>query len=107
MGVLQVQAEASPGTAAELPQQLSIASKGRSQHLRNGPHQLAVRNRFQHLAGDPFHKSGYPLGLTRWAEVASLATESQQILLGAVRTEDAGKATLSTRLPRHAACLIR
>ena len=91
-GVLQVQVEASPGTAAELPQQLSIAPKGGSQHLGNGPHQLAVRNRFQHLPGDPFHKSCYPLGLTRWTKVAGLTTESQQILPGAIRTEDAGKA---------------
>ena len=60
-GVLQVQAEASPGTPAELPQKLLIASKGGSQHLGNGPYQLAVRNRLQHLAGDPFHKSCYLL----------------------------------------------
>ena len=91
-GVLEVLAEAAPGTAAELPQQLSIASKGGSQHFGNGPHELAVRNRFQYLAGDPLHKSCYPLGLTRWTEVAGLATESQQILLAAVRTTDAGKA---------------
>ncbi len=91
-GVLQVLAQASPGAAAELPQELSIASKGRSQYLGNGPYQLAVRNRLQHLAGDPFHKGGHPLGLARWTEVAGLTTKSQQILLAAVRTTDAGKA---------------
>ena len=91
-GMSEVLAEASPSSTAEFPQKLSIASESGPKDFRDGPHQLPMRNLLEDLASDPLHKGRHSLGLTRRAEIASLAAEGQQVLLATLRTADAGEA---------------
>lgn len=60
---LGVLAQANPGTATELAQQLTIFSKGRAQDAGNSPDVLAMIDRFQDCFGHPLDKSGHPLAL--------------------------------------------
>jgi hypothetical protein len=74
-GMSEVLAEASPSGTAEFPQKLSIASESGPKDFRDGPHQLPMWNLLEDLASNPLHKGRHSLGLTRRAEIASLAAE--------------------------------
>ena len=91
-GMSEVLAEASPSGTAEFPQKLSIASESGPKDFRDGPHQLPMRNLLEDLASNPLHKGRHSLGLTRRAEITSLAAEGQQVFLATLRTADAGEA---------------
>jgi len=56
-------AQADPGTATELAQQLTIFSKGRAQDAGNSPDVLAMIDRLQDCFGHPLDKSGHPLAI--------------------------------------------
>ena len=58
---LDIVPEAGPGTAAELSQELTVSAKGRTQDLRNRPHQLPVVHFLQYLLQGPFQESSHLL----------------------------------------------
>ena len=68
-----VVAEAGPGAAAELSQELSVFAEGRTQDPRNRPHQLPVVHFLQHLLEGVFEEGRHLLGLATWTKTARFA----------------------------------
>ena len=67
---------------------------------------MAVRDRFEDLLADEFAKGGLVPGVTGGTEAALLAQKCQEILVAAVRTENAGKAPGEHAAPLAPATIV-
>ena len=82
------------GDARQVAQQRAPIETPRSQALGDGEHHLAVRHRCEERLLQPQRPEGQPLGMTARTEVAALAREGEEVLVGTRGAAHARKAVV-------------